>query len=705
MKNLRVWQKLAVMGAVFLLLFAVVTWKMTSSLNVLGVEFTRQEIRGLEYYTPALALVKSLQLHRGMSSAWLNGEASFKERLDAQRMDVESQIVNLDEVDRRLDSALHTTATWSVLRAACRELLSKSSSLSASESFDRHSKLIADVLALIVQMGHASNLTLDPGIGRAHLSDVLIFRGPELLELLGLAREFGRGLAASTDRTPAQLEKLNHYATLVEFVEGRLDAAMNDALMANESLKLQLEPAFLASSDAALAATAEIMRLAAVKNAKTDPASYFAVLSRAIDSIVAMEGRAAASLNGLLNERVSALRREVLQTLAWVALGLLAVCLIGVAIIRDVTVTLGQLVGVANHIATGDVTVDAAATSRQDEIGVLARAFERMLMTLRGTVDMAQRIAAGDLAVAIHPQSERDVMGHALSKMVERLSALISQVQESGIQVNTSVNEIAATARQQQATAGEIAATTSEVSATSKQISATSQELVRTMQEVSTVTEQSAALAGSGQVGVTQMEATMRHVMEAAASISAKLTVLSEKAGNITQVVTTITKVADQTNLLSLNAAIEAEKAGEYGRGFAVVATEIRRLADQTAVASYDIEQIVKEIQSAVSAGVMSMDKFTEQVRRGMHDVQEVGGQLSQIIQQVQALAPRVESVNEGMQAQATGAEQITQALDQLSEAAQQTVTSLRESSRAIDGLHEASTGLRSGVARFTLAA
>src|SRR3979409_525307 len=140
------------------------------------------------------------------------------------------------------------------------------------------------------------------------------------------------------------------------------------------------------------------------------------------------------------------------------------------------------------------------------------------------------------------------------------------------------------------------------------------------------------------------MEGHTRDVMDAAGTINAKLAVLSNKAGNISLVVTTITKVADQTNLLSLNAAIEAEKAGEYGRGFAVVATEIRRLADQTAVATYDIDQMVKEIQSAVAAGVMGMDKFAEEVRRGMQDVQQVGGQLSQVIQQVQALAPQVES-------------------------------------------------------------
>jgi methyl-accepting chemotaxis protein WspA len=206
--------------------------------------------------------------------------------------------------------------------------------------------------------------------------------------------------------------------------------------------------------------------------------------------------------------------------------------------------------------------------------------------------------------------------------MTDELTALVSQAQKSSAQVATSVTEIAATARQQQATAAETAATTTEIGATSREIHATSRDLVRTMNEVSVVSEQTSALAGNGQAGLTRMGDTMQNVMDAAGSVSAKLAILNEKAGNINQVVTTITKVADQTNLLSLNAAIEAEKAGEHGRGFSVVATEIRRLADQTAVATYDIEVMVKEIQSAVAAGVMGMDKFSDQVRRGMQDVQ-----------------------------------------------------------------------------------
>ncbi|WP_088346800.1 MULTISPECIES: methyl-accepting chemotaxis protein [Rhodomicrobium] len=334
----------------------------------------------------------------------------------------------------------------------------------------------------------------------------------------------------------------------------------------------------------------------------------------------------------------------------------------------------------------------------------LIRAVTKPLKALVVAIDAMRQ---GDFSrrVEVERNDEFGALATGFNRMVDEVTTLVGEVQKSGIQVSTSMTEMAATSKQQQATATEIAATTTEVGATSKEILATSRDLLRTIHEVAAVAEETAGLAVNGQAGVSSMEETMRQVTDAASTINAKLGVLNEKAGNINQVVTTITKVADQTNLLSLNAAIEAEKAGEYGRGFAVVATEIRRLADQTGVATYDIEQMIKEIQSAISASVMGMDKFSEEVRRGMSNVQQVGGQLSEIVRQVQALVPHFDLVSEGMQGQATGAEQISEALLQLTEAAQQTVDSLHQSTESINDLNQVTGNLRSSVSRFKLSA
>jgi methyl-accepting chemotaxis protein WspA len=320
-------------------------------------------------------------------------------------------------------------------------------------------------------------------------------------------------------------------------------------------------------------------------------------------------------------------------------------------------------------------------------------------------IDLMSDIRIGNFTrrLALRRNDELGELADGFDRMSDDLTNLVGQVQRSALQVASSVTEIAATAKEHQATSSETASATSEIGATSKEIAATSKVLLKTINDVTEVAEQTANMAGTGQNGLVRMEATMRQVMEAGGAVNAKLGVLNEKASNINQVVTTITKVADQTNLLSLNAAIEAEKAGEHGRGFAVVATEIRRLADQTAIASYDIEQLVKEMQSAVSAGVMGMDKFSEEVRRGVQEVGQVSEQLAQIIGQVQALTPQFETVNEGMQSQSTGAQQISEALAQLTESAQQTVDSLHQSSIVMDQLNSTANDLRTSTSRFKL--
>jgi methyl-accepting chemotaxis protein WspA len=350
-------------------------------------------------------------------------------------------------------------------------------------------------------------------------------------------------------------------------------------------------------------------------------------------------------------------------SLIGIAIGPASAIILGIVVSRQITTQVVRAVKVAEQISEGDFTQKIQMEGmNQDEIGKLMQSFQTMS---------------------------------------QKLNTLVRQVQQSGIQVTTSATQLAASGKQLEATATEQVASTQEVVATAKEIAATSSELVKTVETVALTSQDTTTAATSSQQDLARMQNTMQQLMVATSSIANKLEAISEKANNINTVVITITKVADQTNLLSLNAAIEAEKAGEYGLGFSVVAREIRRLADQTAVATLDIEQTVKEMQSAVSTGVMEMDKFAREVEQGVQDVDNVGGQIGQIIHQVQNLTPQFEVVNQGMEAQSEGAQQISEAMIQLSETSIQTADSLREINRAIEQLNEAARNLRQEISYF----
>ncbi len=330
----------------------------------------------------------------------------------------------------------------------------------------------------------------------------------------------------------------------------------------------------------------------------------------------------------------------------------------------------------------------------------------------RGEIAEARKnLAAFDAEVLGHGRARRflasarevTVLVDAFRTMIAGLETLIGQVLRSGIQVTTSSTEIAAGARQMESAASEQSASVREVTETTREIADTTDGLVDAMDGVAQAMAQTANTAESGRTDLSRMEQAMRQLVGATGSISSKLSVISDKANKISNVVTAINKISDQTNLLSLNAAIEAESAGEYGKGFAVVARETSRLADQTAAATQDIERMVGEMQSSVSSGVMEMDKFADEVRRSVDEVAAIAGQLGAIIDQVKTLAPRFDHVKDGMNNQARGAQQITGAMKQLSDAALQTKESLHEFGKVADVLNAAVQSLKSEVTRFKI--
>jgi len=329
--------------------------------------------------------------------------------------------------------------------------------------------------------------------------------------------------------------------------------------------------------------------------------------------------------------------------------------------------------------------------------------------------DVAQQIADGDLQrsstslAALQGKGfkvRRDETGrlmNAFKEMGAKLNTLLSQVQAAGNQVAASSNEIATSSTHLEDTISHQATSADQVSTFSKQISGTVDSLTQTMNTVNEAASGTASLAETGQERLREMEGTMQEVLNGAVSISDKFQEIKENGEAISTIVTTITKVADQTNLLSLNAAIEAEKAGEYGMGFSVVASEIRRLADQTSVAVLDIEEMVNRMAASVTTGAAEMQAFSQGVGNAVKKISEMGTQLDDIMESVRTLTSRFHSVNQGMETQSQSANQISETIAELNTLSQNTLESIREFKLTAQFLNSAASDLQEEVSRFKL--
>jgi methyl-accepting chemotaxis protein len=347
----------------------------------------------------------------------------------------------------------------------------------------------------------------------------------------------------------------------------------------------------------------------------------------------------------------------------------------------------------------------AAAGGIAAVLGLLGWLATTLTRRIGRAVATAQRVAQGDLTgtIDVRGGDETGQLLRSLAGMTTNLEGIVSQVKRSSIELNASSRQLATAGRQQESAIASLGVSTSEAAVASRQIAATGKQLLDTMGEVAELAGDTAQLADSGRGDLVAVGETMAQLESSTAEFATRLAAIRQRAEDINVVTTTITKVADQTNLLSINAAIEAEKAGEYGQGFIVVAREIRRLADQTAVATLDIERLIEQMQQAVNAGVAEMEQFAAGVQAGVGRVAGISGQFAQVIDKVHGLSGRFELVKEGMQTQAQGAEQITSALVTLTDGSRAAAEALTEFKSAADHMEHAVDGLTATVSRFRI--
>jgi len=325
---------------------------------------------------------------------------------------------------------------------------------------------------------------------------------------------------------------------------------------------------------------------------------------------------------------------------------------------------------------------------------------------VRQAVSMAESIAAGDLTARGSDAGTHE-MGRLLSafgRMTSTLGGAIARIQAAGERLSSTESDAGLALARQDRTVRSFSGIAQDISAAVTEISVTSEQLLNDTSSVREVAHEAARVADEGRGGLESMTTSMHQLDDAMNAFTRKLATISQRAGGITSVVTTIAKVADQTNLLSVNATIEAEKAGDSGRGFRIVAQEIRRLADQTALATKDIERMVRDMQAAVSSGTMEMDRFRNEVNQRIGEVAGVSEKLGRIIEPVQSVTQSLDVVHDGVQAQSRGTLQIRDAMESLRAGAGESAASLAVFAGSLGDLRRSIVEINTEAFRFRTA-
>ncbi|MCL0087238.1 methyl-accepting chemotaxis protein [Dehalococcoidia bacterium] len=395
-------------------------------------------------------------------------------------------------------------------------------------------------------------------------------------------------------------------------------------------------------------------------------------------------------------------------------IGQLADCMRGAAAYMK------EMATAADSIAEGDLTVALQPKSQKD---VLGNAFSRMITNLRGMATAADSIAEGDLTVALQPKSQKDVLGNAFSRMIGNLRQLIGKASASANQLNAASDQLATAANQAGEATQQVAGTSQQIASGAADQAASSQETTRAVgqltevidriargaQEQSSQVQKAVAATSEASSGVEQVAtgaaaaaegsrkaaeaarngaemtrktvAGMEKIRATVDIASEKVTDLGKRSEQIDKIVSVISDIAAQTNLLALNAAIEAARAGEHGRGFAVVADEVRKLAERSAAATQEITDLIASIQNGVEESVKSMEEGTSEVKEGFRLASEAGNMLEEILRASVDVSEQIEQISAGAQQSSASASELVKLIDGIGSVSEENMASTEQMS------------------------
>ena len=331
---------------------------------------------------------------------------------------------------------------------------------------------------------------------------------------------------------------------------------------------------------------------------------------------------------------------------------------------------------------------------------LIARGITRSLAEVLNTM---AAIADGDLTARsyITSSDEMGLLGKEMNIMADKLSSIIRKVSDNSLFVSSAAIQMHSTAEQMSTSTEELAAQASTIATACEEMSATSSEIARNCHNAANDSAKANDAARIGAQVVEETVSVMGRIADRVRSTAQTVETLGSRSDQIGQIIGTIEDIADQTNLLALNAAIEAARAGEQGRGFAVVADEVRALAERTTRATREIGEMIKSIQSETKSAVSAMDEGVRQVEQGTIEAAKSGEALNHILDQIASVTSQVNQIAVAAEEQTATTMEINNNIQQITEVAHITSTSSHEEAAAANQLAKLAEDLKGMVEQF----
>lgn len=338
--------------------------------------------------------------------------------------------------------------------------------------------------------------------------------------------------------------------------------------------------------------------------------------------------------------------------------------------------------------------------------GVVIAVFLNQIIAnpLREISGVAERVAAGDLTVNVPSDDRRDEVGalaQTFHRMVENLQEVTQEIREGVNVLASSANEILISTTQVASGAAETATAVSETTATVEEVKQTAQVSSQKARQVSESAQKAVQVSQSGKKSVEGAIEGMNRIREQMELITESIARLSEQSQTIGEIIATVNDLAEQSNLLAVNASIEAAKAGEQGKGFAVVAQEVKSLASQSKQATAQVRTILNDIQKAISTAVMATEQGSKAVEAGVRQSTEAGESIRMLADSIAASAQAAVQIAASSQQQSVGTDQVASAMENIKQASMQNVASTKEIETAAQNLHELGQKLKQLVEHY----